>query len=507
MDERLQLHPLADQNAVEALLRDVTGGSRDSRLCPQLLSIARHLSLMGAAVAVSQRAVQDPDFLAEHAAYYTHWAFPVPRYCIRIHFFAGSLGSTDVLEAIDFYAAQPDNRYVGFVTLRPIVQNPVGATFLKKPTRDGQRFVRTFDKYPVNLTGRRFHVDATPFMQQDNAVGACAQASIWMALRTRRWKEGRSACSPAEITSAATRFVVNGRTLPNRDGLRIEQITEAIRTAGYSPHVLNLRSPESLNDKRWKPGEYQKICRALYPYVESGIPVLLALMHRTGGHAVVVVGHAWNEQPARETAERLCPDGPQLHDASDWAQPFIIHNDNSGPYLDLPAGPEQDYSLEDAVCAIPLLSGDILVDAEEARTASSRILRELFAHPDLKKLLDFPDALVTRTRLLARSAFREDIMNSATTTDYLRRYYRTKWLPGHVWIFELHSAIQYGKSPENGLFRLGEVVLDPSADPIEGHFLTIRLNGALLREHGPQIDLVIDRGADTGHIELRLLGQ
>lgn len=358
----------------------------------------------------------------------------------------------------------------------------------------------------MNLGGRRFFVPATPFMEQDNAVGACAQASIWMALRTLRWREGRSAFSPAEITTAATRFVVNGRTLPNRDGLRIDQITEAIRAAGYSPHVIPLRaSDDIINETEWPEQEHRKACRLLYPYIESGIPVLLALLHPTGGHAVVAIGHGWTKMP---TATQPTHDENvgeiTVVDASRWAGPFIINNDNSGVYLDLPPGPNEGYSLSDAFCAIPLLSADILVDAEEARNTCINLLANL-ADSELKdSYLDLPGKLVTRTRLLSRSSFRREVVLGCMNPK-LKRYYRQKWLPRHVWVMELSPVEGYEQSPDNGTPRLGEILLEPSADPKEAHFLAVRLNGLALKEQPTTADLIVDRDAFSGNIRLDLL--
>ncbi|RLK51503.1 hypothetical protein DFR31_1445 [Alkalispirillum mobile] len=509
MDERLQLHPVENIPRLRRLIASVLGSSTTESLgpYPQLEHACLHLHRSGTVAAVVQRQVQDPDFLAEHGTYYSRWAYAVPRFCTRIHFFSAKPKSADVLEAIDGWAEAGEDVYLGFITLRPVANSPVAASFMRKPSSGWGQFIRTYDRYPVNLSGRQFHVDATPFMQQDNAVGACAQASIWMALRTLRWKEGRSAFNPADITSAATRFMVSGRTLPNRDGLRIEQITEAIRTAGYSPHVIYLRKPGANGKEAWEPGEYAKVCRTLYPYIESGIPVILALLHPSGGHAVVAIGHGWSRQdPAQgrrpqPVREKLA--GAALLDASQWAHPYYIHNDNTGPYLELTRGPGSGYTLANAFCAIPLLSSDILVDADEARTATISLLNDVMNIEKVRKMIDLPSRLVTRTLLLARTKVREQALAS-NLNPAVKRYYRTKWLPSHIWSLELHPAHDYGNSPTIGLSPIGEVLLDPSADPSEGHFLTIRINGAILKNHPETTDLIIDRNAFDGSITLAL---
>ena len=297
--ERFDVHKITPGNEDELaqlfrLLLVTKGMKSGSPRYTPLENTIRHISSLGANSVLLQRNVQDPDFLAEHAAYYSKWSYKVPRFCDRLHFFNSEVVSEDPLDFIDKMAITQGS-YLGFVTLRPISVSPQAATILSPPNNEAKHFILSKDDFQVNIAGQQFSVAGTPFMQQDNAVGACAQAAIWMALRTLRRKEGQSAFSPSQITTAATRFLVRGRTLPNRGGLIVEQITEALRTAGYSPHTIPLRelgqdaTEETIIASR----------QALYPYVESGIPVLVLLFPKDAeGHAVLLIGHGWEKEPA-----------------------------------------------------------------------------------------------------------------------------------------------------------------------------------------------------------------
>lgn len=493
-EDRLELHSLTEPDQAYDLISALSG-----RRCQQVRHIAAYLRQLGVRSLVVQRDVQDPDFLAEHAAYYARWAFPVPRFCQRLHFFSVPPESADVLEALDYWAGMETSPYLGFLTLRPVAQSPVGATFLHRPDGPVSAFVHTHDRYPVHLAGRTFEVPATPFMQQDNAVGACAQASIWMALRTLRWREGRSPFSPAAITEAATRFMVQGRVLPNRDGLRIEQIAEAIRSAGYASHVVRLRNRPGT---QWETGELQGMVRKLYPYIESGIPVLLALQKPEGGHAVMILGHGWSPDGRTDAQGEMV--GPwSLLDASQWARPFLIHNDNTGPYLTLPEGPETSYSLADAFCAIPLMSADILIDAEEAQQTGRMILERLTRDEGLYASLEPSRTLVERVRLRSRANIREAALGLRHDSQWAR-YLRLKWFPAHVWSLEFYAADDYAEASRSRRDCLAEVLLEPGAEPEAGHFLTVRINGALLQGRSSTDELVIDRDAFTGSLRFEL---
>jgi hypothetical protein len=520
LEERLAYFPIdpSEPGHLERLIRKVhhvqCGHEAPTARHTPLRNTLEYVRRLGARSCILQRDVYDPDFFAEHAAYYSKWSLVVPRFCQRFHFFSSTAKAVDTLEVLD-ELARDKGTYLGFITLRPVAMSPIGATILAPEGPRDRQFILAKDEFPVNLAGHRFTVTGTPFMQQDNAVGACAQASIWMALRTQRRKEGRAAHSPAQITLAASRFLVVGRTLPNRGGLVIEQITEAVRAAGYSPHTIPLK--DSLWDEATEES-LRKAKQALYPYVESGIPVLTILSSRgPDSHAVVTVGHGWTQDPT-SVVEILgntagsATGVPRLIDSATWAAPFIIHNDNTGPYRQLPNYPSQghSYSLSQAYMAIPFLPQDVFIDGNEARSASIRLL--LNSLRGLRRLLSgdadgegdplevqIPD-IVARVYIQDKAEFRSWVLNSGMSAE-LKRYYRMKWLPRRIWIMEINALDGYEVSPDEGRVRLGEIVLDPTAEPEDGAFLTVHLGAELLPAPSAGDGVVIDRDGQTGKID------
>jgi hypothetical protein len=507
MEKRLRVIGLKPENATsletvfQESLVEKGLGSNAPRLQPlqRVIEILRQLK---AQTAVVQKNVQDPDFLAEYAVYYSRWTSNVPKYCDRIHFFSESPVSKDVLEVIDQMAGIQGS-YLGFVTLRPISMSPLAASILKPSVDAVPSYLLSNDVFVVNLAGRQFSVNGTPFMQQDNAVGACAQASIWMALRTLRKKAGQAAFNPAQITDAATKYTVVGRVLPNRAGLTLQQVTEAIRTSGYAPHVLPVRQlNEPISEQ-----VVDRIKSELYPYVESGIPVLLLLFPNIGeGHAVVVIGHGWNSAPTRLINNiSIDPfnDGNlvKLIDAASWVEPYIIHNDNSGPYLSLPDVDGGSYVLGHACYAIPLLQPDVFIDGAEAKRSCIKLLSDSIGISECSLGSSLPSNVVVRTYLIERSGFRIKVMESAET-DEAKAYYRMKWMPKRVWVTEFNLLDGYEGAPDHEGTRLGEIVLDPAAEAEEGAFLSIYLSRELLPSMPKGIEgIIIDRDVFTGEIE------
>jgi hypothetical protein len=253
MGFRYLLRPLVPTDSAAALLQEVTESTKGSasaladgsRTAPWECVFAA-LIQAGAKTLLIQRGVRDPDFLEEHQAFYAKQHRPVSRSCIRIHAFslsapeyAAGADEANVLGFLD-KAAGEAQCYLGFATIRPLRHAPVGASILAAPSAAE---VTTADAFPVHIAGNAFEVVGAPFLQQDSAVGACAQASIWMALRTMRKRHGNAAFSPAELTVAATRYLANDRSFPGRQGLTVQQMLEAVRFAGHDP--LHMQLPDS----------------------------------------------------------------------------------------------------------------------------------------------------------------------------------------------------------------------------------------------------------------------
>ncbi len=480
-------------------------GARNPRYFP-LQTTIETIQRLGARTVLIQRDVQDPDFLAEHSAYYSRWTGNVSKYCTRLHFFSEeAMSLEDPLAVID-QMWEIEDSYLGFVTLRPISMSPIAASILKPASYSQPCFILSKDDFSVHIAGRTFSVCGTPFMQQDNAVGACAQASIWMALRTLRKRAGHAAYSPAEITDAATRFYVIGRTMPNRSGLVVEQVLEAIRATGYAPHTLPLKKRGETVDS----GTISKIKRTLYPYVESCIPTLLLLFPSpTEGHAVVMIGHGWSMDEASlilraEIGHTHWEADLEIFDAAGWVEPFIIHNDNSGPYMQLPEKAVDDYCLSQAEYAIPLLHPDVFIDGSEAQECCLRLLSD-----SLNKVGSTssgassrvaPPKIVMRTYLDERASFRKSVLDGDAPPD-VKIYYRKKWLPKRIWVTEFNLFENYGNTPMHGGKRLGEILIDPAAEAEEGAFLSIHLSKDLLPPNSDGMEgIIIDRDALDGRI-------
>lgn len=437
----------------------------------------------GACSILVQEAVRDPDFIEEYEAFYSKQHKNVSNLCRRLHFFAtaapANAPTQDIADILAFIDCAGCDEYIGFITLRPLRHAPIGASILKQLAHVP---VTCKDDFPVHIAGREFIVSGAPFLQQDNAVGACAQASIWVALRTLRKRFGNSAFSPAELTVAATKHLTYNRVFPGRDGLTSHQMLEAIRSAGHDPLIIDINDPSRPADETAAFAASKAV-----PYLDSGLPVIFGLDNHNGGHAVVAIGFK---------ASAVGTDCPEV---------LIIHNDNSGCYLELPLIPNtpDDYAMSQTIAIIVPLPDAINMSAAEARTLAVAGIRfvtsMLKGLPPIKTLLSegkiSPIQFCLRVFLSTRHSFRKWAADANDIDLATKSTYRTVELPRHVWVAEIHDKAHF----QHGIFtnrsRLGEVVLDASADASHGDgLLLVRLSGLLFGATAPDEGiLVIER--------------
>jgi hypothetical protein len=471
--------------ATLALLEDL-GGFERSPLAElashQWYSVLEHALACGAKSILLQEAVRDPDFLEEYEAFYSKQQKEVSKLCRRLHLFSleipSGIATQDAEAILTFvdHASTETGSYLGFITLRPLRHAPVGASILKDLPNTP---VTCKDVFPVHIAGAEFAVSGTPYLQQDNAVGACAQVSIWVALRTLRKRLGNSAYSPAELTVAATKHFTVNRVFPGRDGLTTHQMLEAIRSAGHDPLILELRN-------KCPQDTANEAARFATPYLESGLPVIIGLNHPGGGHAVVAIGFA------------SCLVGKTFPDK------LIIHNDNSGCYQNLPLLPPTaaDYALSQTMALITPLPEGICMSAAEAELLAETAIQ--FAAPFVISLPPIADFLskqtgqnkttdcVLRVLLSTRHSFRHWAANAVDIDAATKSTYRTAELPRFIWVAEIHDAKLFQRGAAGIKSRLGEVVLDASADARHGDgLLFTRLSGLLVDSQAPDNGILV----------------
>ncbi len=293
----------------------------------QLTYLGRYLTQLGCQTIVIESHYIDRDYIDDVALFYSRSLRAYPNYCYRLHFFAQPFDLTQWRSLV--IESDPMNRqqgheflqkaYLGFTVVRPLAGAPMGRSVLHTfPDRAAGGEFRQFGgirKYPVHLAGFQLVVHGLAFQQQDQGVSACATTALWSSLHRVAPMEGLPLPTPADITEAASRYVLeDGRSLPSA-GLSIYQICEATRAAGLAPLLIQGVSLE--HDRA-----------QILAYSVSGFPPVLAVQPVAGGdgHAVCAVGvKIGTVSPGND---------PNIHyrDAATAVRGVYIHDDRLGPY-------------------------------------------------------------------------------------------------------------------------------------------------------------------------------
>ena len=462
----------------------------------------RHLRVLDARCYVLEDPYIDRDYSADYAQFYALTFHAHERHCKRVHFFSQDVSSllqrplsTAGLNDLSDLAK---DAYCGFCVVRPLSAAPVGRTVLKARVGNGfnmEAAVTCRADIDAHLLGTRLQVTGTSFLQQDTRVGACAQVAIWAGMRHMHARHNYNWVSVADITRfASPPSVTEAVSLPNAsDRLSPDAMVRAIAKAGYQPLCL-----PSLD-----------IGHAILPYVESGIPVILGLSTGgTVGHAVTVVGRVFARQENPTTR------------AFDYVPAYIVHDDQSGPYMWLPADKHASatFSFGDdtikrdtpdgllelnvechAVFAVALMSTRVFSTAARAEhNARNQIDENLKALPAARRalaelgmsvnevLMDELQAahstgnIVLRSYLTAAAGYRRHLAQGSAS-DALKDALLDLHLPHFTWITEISTVDSYNQ-PSPGLRRIyGHTVLDAtSTAELKDSLLVLHLPGLLL---------------------------
>ena len=331
LDPRGHLYPTKSTQVIAfpadftALFSAPTGLIEDVWPPVQLFYLRIYLQELKCKTIVIEDHYMDRDYVHDMALFYSRSLRGYPNYCQRLHFFSATFDQTKWKEMVTTVANRDTNKvllqnsYLGFCVVRPLPGTPVGRTVLPTfgPTTESglRREFPSVREYKVHLGAFELSVKGLPFQQQDQGVSACATTALWSSIHNVAKTEGMLAPTPAQITEAASRYVLaDGRSLPS-EGLNIQQICEATRAAGLEPLVV--RSVDPLHDRA-----------QLLGYISSGFAPVLAIQPPEGGvgHAVCAVGVKLGEVSA--------PSNPAISysDSSSALRAVYVHDDRLGPY-------------------------------------------------------------------------------------------------------------------------------------------------------------------------------
>lgn len=248
-------------------------------------------------------------------SYYHYYATKLDEYhrnCIRISFFCEEIIENTLFESND----RLNDIYRGFMVIRPLIDSPIGRTLIS-PLAMLDRDMAICSTY-VNATvfGRKLRVLGFPHSSQDTETMTCAQVAIWSLMEYSGNKYSEyTPTLPSQINKILN-FRATIRQLPSV-GLLLDDISIAIQKQGFGAITY---SQDAYKE------DFKKIFTC---YVESGIPIVVALENKDVKHAVLCIGRS--SKPNTKFSKTYL-DGVRFKEWNKNVDNFIFCDDNLPAY-------------------------------------------------------------------------------------------------------------------------------------------------------------------------------
>lgn len=350
------------------------------------------------------------------------------RFCLRMSFF-----DTAFNHEINFSdKSNIEDNYLGFLVVRPLIKcigRNVIACKAKVSPKEGVRICKV--KVNTSCLGVKLVAEGFPHASQDNETMTCAQTTIWSLLEYFGNKYNNyHPTLPTEIESILEPFSFE-RQLPSK-GLTYGQISVALRNLGFGPKIY--QSGETLE-------EIRHFHRLIACYIESGVPLAVALTGKGVGHAVVCIGTERVDK--HNVLHHLVSIGKKM--VLSWndtlAEARFVFNDDNLPCYQLATlgDPAENYvkkgikRMEGVTVGqfIAPLYHKVYMEADSAIRLSEKII---------DTVIPGGDGQVMRTFLTSSRSFREHITCMSSLSNAQRLALLAIPLPKFVWVTELSSC-------------------------------------------------------------------
>lgn len=390
-------------------------------------------------------------------SFYHYFSSKLSKYnrdCIRISLFDG-----DVQEEMFRNEAEINNlsdRFLGFIVIRPTEPHIIGRSVISPKAKKERNFNVCTVKIPTTVDCVKFLIEGFPHSSQDTETITCAETTIWALMEyfSNKYADYRPVL-PSLIIETLNKVSAE-RQIPSR-GLNIQQISFAIKEFGFGTRIYS--KDQFLED-------FEKL---LSCYIESGIPILIALKNSepaTKAHAMLCVGHTRvNDQMINDLTEEHYSDPSieekiksknlKFFDYDSIEKEFIFIDDNRPPFqrahLRQPASYYRDADWERCKIThfiVPLYP-KIYLEAYEAKNFAIRYF--------LGGLLPVNNnsEVFIRFYLTSSRSYKNDIALNPTIQDDLKVIILETAMPKFVWIAEISSKgdIKNGEA-------LGLIIID-----------------------------------------------
>ena len=377
-----------------------------------------------------------------------------PKDCIKLSFFDGQIEYNDFRDSQKIEDLQ--NRFYGFIVIRPTEPIIIGRSTISPRGLKSNNFRCCVSEIQTSVNSIKLKVKGFPHSSQDTETLTCAETTIWALMEyfANRYPEYKPVL-PSGIIETLKKASAE-RQVPSK-GLNIQQMSFALREFGFGTRIYSEASFKS------------EFLPLLSTYVESGIPVIVALenRHKGGniGHAILCIGHEIishdqidslniHQETNVSVSENLVKRKISVFDFHDIRKQFIFIDDNLPAYqrglLKSPVLHYADRNWQNCEIThfiVPLYP-KIHLEAFEAKNYCKRFLLNHFP--------EIPDGseIFMRFFLASSRSYKNYAGLEAEFDEDMRELICGTAMPKFIWICELTTKALIKTQKANGLIIL-----------------------------------------------------
>ncbi len=378
-------------------------------------------------------------------SYYHYYSSKLPNYKrngIRLSFFEGSIESNDFWDKEKHSKLQ--EKYRGFVVLRPTNPFIIGRSIISPLLLVSNDLSLCISKFHTTANGLKFTVKGFPHSSQDTETMSCAETTLWAIMEyfSNKYSDYQPVL-PSKIINTLNK-VSSERQIPSK-GLNITQMAYALREFGFGVKIYS---------KAQYVGQFERL---LSCYIESGIPLVIAIQGGSIGHALLGIGR---ESIQNNEIDNILPivsdpaSAIELYDFDSIKKKLVFIDDNQPVYqkasIDNPAIHYDDIAWHNCEITyfIAPLYPKIYLEAFEAKNYV------------INFITNGPVPVINNSNILLRfylassRSFKDDIARNETFNDDLKGILLETSMPKFIWVAEVSSKDLIKEKKANGMIIL-----------------------------------------------------
>ncbi len=390
-------------------------------------------------------------------SYYNYFSTKLAAYhrdSIRLSFFDHEIRNEDFQNINEYQKLS--HSYLGFMILRPTEPRIIGRSVISPKALKINNFLSIKASIDATANSIKFKAVGFPHASQDTETISCAETTIWAIMEYFGYKYAEyKPVLPSRIINVLKQISTE-RQIPS-NGLNIQQIAFALKEFGFGTKIY---SRQEFGSNQFK--------RLLSTYVESGIPIIVAVENRSQGgnisHAIITIGHEKITETQINSLGRSSDLDPNvqdtlskknlvLYDNDDINKAFVFIDDNQPAYqlasLDHPTIHYHNKAWQ--ICEITYfvvpLYPKIYLEAYKAKTLFISMLSLFPNIPDNSEIF-------IRFFLSSSRSFKQELAWKTDFDQTIKDLILEIQMPKFVWIGEISSKDLIKNKQANGLIVL-----------------------------------------------------